>query len=423
MIASETFDLERRLVASLAVDATDVQRSIAEGLTANDFANAEARAIFRAICRIAVQKDPLDPDTIYRNMAGLTGEACPDPRELANILIVEGTSLRRRSLTADVIALAKRRRLRAALGQAIELVDLPTQTWDETWDAVSPFLSEAQKIDGGSSKRTRAEILAEARKILGPKENVGLNGPFRAWDIDARKLRPGELCVLAARPGVGKSALALQYASACVADGKCAAYFSLEMSEEEQLARLAVQTGRSAREEDALKQLDKVAGQAYAFYEVGDSRSLPQIEARARLCCGTRPVGVIIVDYLQLVTPPPETRKDQRERQVAEMSRRFKMLAGELRVPVILLAQLNREMEKDGNRRPRLSDLRESGSIEQDADAVWFLHQQDSKGTANGDLETVEVHLIQAKRRNWQPGIFMKLGFQRNIVTFNPMQQ
>jgi replicative DNA helicase len=120
-----------------------------------------------------------------------------------------------------------------------------------------------------------------------------------------------------------------------------------------------------------------------------------------------------------LIAPPAETKRENRERQVAELSRRFKLLAGELKCPVVLLAQINRESEKE-QRRPRLSDLRESGAIEQDADRVWFLYQpEDQNMSGDESAGEVRVALYQIKCRNGRPGIQTILNFNRPLFTFS----
>jgi replicative DNA helicase len=147
------------------------------------------------------------------------------------------------------------------------------------------------------------------------------------------------------------------------------------------------------------------------LFEVKDAVRLEQIESAARLLASApRGLSAVFVDYLQLVQPPADSRRDIREQQVAQMSRRLKLLALTLDVPVFVLAQLNRESEKD-DRKPRLSDLRESGAIEQDADRVWFLYAKENDPT---------VMLYQAKCRNGPAGIEAPFMFNRPIFKFTP---
>lgn len=205
----------------------------------------------------------------------------------------------------------------------------------------------------------------------------GVNGILRGGIL------PGELGVLAARPSVGKSAFALNLAWSIACSGKKSVLFSLEMPRQQLFDRLVanvggVDVGRfreglSARERELAKAAAvKMRGKPFIVSDetrvtTGDIRRRVRMEQR-----GNQEVGLVVVDYLQLLTA--QVRNQNREREVAEMSRALKLMAVELRVPVLILAQLNRKSE-ESKRPPMLSDLRESGAIEQDADIVIFLHQ------------------------------------------------
>ncbi len=157
------------------------------------------------------------------------------------------------------------------------------------------------------------------------------------------------------------------------------------------------------------------------IFEAEDAGSIAEIEAQCRLLAAAPSgIGCVVVDYLQLVTPPADTKREPREQQVAAMSRRFKLMARAIRCPVFLIAQLNRESERD-QRRPRLSDLRESGSIEQDADRVWFLYRPQPRAgdpLPSEDVSEIEVALYQAKCRNGPAGIEAVLKFNRPLFSF-----
>jgi replicative DNA helicase len=232
-------------------------------------------------------------------------------------------------------------------------------------------------------------------------------------------MKAGELIVLAARPGVGKSAAALLYATACEIAGRVPLFFSLEMSKAELWARLAVQIAGNHHEQNTVPVAKTLPKKKYRIYDVRAAHSIAQIEARARLAATSCDVGLIVIDYLQLVTPPQDMKGSNREQQVSAMTRRFKLLAGELKVPVLLLSQMSREVEKD-DRMPRLSDLRESGSIEQDADAVWFLHRDMDLTEQRIDGQQV-LKAIQAKRRNFGPAM-MDFAFNGKNLRFTPIQ-
>lgn len=207
------------------------------------------------------------------------------------------------------------------------------------------------------------------------------------WASLTRILRggtlPKELIVLAARPSVGKSAFALNWALSVARAGKAVVFFSLEMGREQMLDRLIANTGNidlgafrlGLTEEQRQKALYASESMRGLPLDIIDDAHVTIGEIRRRVRIAQRrktPLGLVVVDYLQLLTP--EDRRLSREQQVATMSRELKLLAKSLDVPVLLLAQLNRKGE-EANREPIMSDLRESGAIEQDADIIIFLHQ------------------------------------------------
>lgn len=223
---------------------------------------------------------------------------------------------------------------------------------------------------------------------------AGLESPERSvkpvktpWATVTRILRggilPGELGVLAARPSVGKTAFALNFAWSVACSGKVAQFNSLEMGRQSLIDRLVSNVGNidlgSFREgltpkerETARKTVECMRGVGLQVFDAFTAK-VSDIRHRIRVAQQQeKEIGLVVVDYLQLMEP--QTRLSSREREVAEMSRSLKALAGELCVPVLLLAQLNRKSE-EAKREPMLSDLRESGAIEQDADIVIFLHQ------------------------------------------------
>jgi replicative DNA helicase len=417
--------IEQRLVSAAMIDGVDgFSFAASEGITHEHFADPITRACWRAGALCVAQGTQPDASGIYRALAGLDGEARPSAVEIANISGIEPTTAHLKRLVADVLDLSRRRKLIAAMRRAgVAASDPSLREWSEVWAAVEPELRAAGDITADTRSRTLAEVAAEAkRQLLEPDTRDSVPSLSPHWDEHASPCRGGQLIVIAGRPGAGKSALAGQVAHNIAKSGRMVAFFSLEMSAEEILIRMAklrvnpapLFTENVAREIDALGKLKTLR-----LYEVEHARTAAQIEATARLLSSS-PVGLgaIVVDYLQLVTPPAGTGRENREQQVAAMSRAFKLLARTLKVPVFLLAQLNREVEKEKNRRPRLSDLRESGSIEQDADRVWFLYPANPDEGASTEGRIVDVVLFQAKCRNGPAGVGMNLRFDRAGMMF-----
>ena len=250
------------------------------------------------------------------------------------------------------------------------------------------------------------------------KREDGLSGvPSGYTGIDRVTFgwQAADLIILAARPSVGKTAFVLTMARNMVVDHHVpVAFFSLEMPDTQLVTRLMVsETGlpadklRGARKmtQDEWTQLhDGLNNLSRAPMYIDDTPSLSiyEFRSKARRLVNKQHVKLIIIDYLQLMTGPPEL-KGMREQEVAAISRSLKAIAKELNVPIIALSQLNRSVEtRGGNKRPQLSDLRESGAIEQDADIVMFIHRPEFLGVQDDHGFPGETDLIIAKHRNGQ---------------------
>ena len=413
-------DTERRLLSTLMMGASGVQSSVAAGLVAEAFFSHKHAFLFKAICVAATSGLGTGAFQVFRVATGLEG-GTPDVAELSNIAGLESTSLRRSQFTEDVLALWQQRRLIEALDEARRQASAKAQNWTDLWERVQPHIQAANETSTClTATRDIGAMVSDARTLI-REPNVGsLPGPFSSWDRISKPLRAKQLAVLAGRPGTGKTAIALQYVTETMRGGKHVAMFSLEMAGDELLHRMAHQISRSTDKDALLRALEEIDTKFLHLHEARDHSSLAQIEARTKLLASTYPLGLVVVDYLGLVRPPKTMVRENREQQVAAMSRTFKLLAGQLPCPLLLLCQLNRESEKD-KRKPFLSDLRESGAIEQDADCVWFLWEAPTDGPMDSESERAEVHLIQAKRRNGQPNVFMRLSFHRPTLTFTPI--
>ena len=263
---------------------------------------------------------------------------------------------------------------------------------------------------------TLGEALSEAydridARTQGQNSITSVPSGFTALDALTSGFHNNELVILAARPSVGKTAFVLNIIRHAILDSRAGVLFcSLEQSRTEIAERLMCAHARvdshklrkgalSSEEMNQLVQAGGELGQAPLFIDDAPTQSMLRIAANARRLKKRYGIRMVVIDYLQLIEP--ESRRDPRQEQVAQISRRLKALARELQLPVIALAQVNRSSEDRQDHRPRLSDLREAGSIEQDADTVMLLHRPDKYESqeSEGLLE-----VLIAKQRNGPVG-------------------
>jgi len=310
--------------------------------------------------------------------------------------------------------------LRALLGAAREIQENVAARGGDPRDLVEQAeraIFHAGRHDEGSQLRPMEEVLHEELDKLErlSKEGQSLTGTpsgYRDLDEITGGFQPGNLIVLAARPAMGKSALATCIAeNAAVDHGRPVALFSLEMSEGELAQRFiasraringeSLRKGRVKSEQwpKVLRATDKL-GKALLFVDDSSDIGVLELRAKARRLHQRHPLGLLIVDYLQLVRP--EDPREGRVEQVGKMSRGLKILARELHIPVIAISQLSRAVESRPDKRPLMSDLRESGNIEQDADLVMFVYRDEYY---NSDSEKQGIaELIVGKHRNGPVG-------------------
>ena len=259
---------------------------------------------------------------------------------------------------------------------------------------------------------------------------TGVSTSFNELDHLTSGFQPGELAIIAARPSMGKTAISLNMALSAAMDGKKVAFFSIEMAREQILNRLLSLEGKIPLSNLRTGQIDSSAWDQLviaaaklndASFYIDDSSIISpfEIRSRARRLQSRHGLDMIVVDYLQLMSL--KTAMESREREVSEISRLLKSMAKELKVPVVALSQLNRGVEGRSNRRPILADLRESGSLEQDADVIMMLYRDDYYNTYSEEKGQVEV--ILNKQRNgptgtvklkWDPVYGL---FENNIAT------
>ncbi len=291
-------------------------------------------------------------------------------------------------------------------------------------------LCESQTVNQISDMYT---VMMEATAYIDSRmrnEQDGISTGYADLDKILDGFHPNELIILAARPGIGKTALAMNIAEKVAVDQKKAVLMvSLEMARRELALRLICSRGKisgerirknllSSQELERFYSVVAEMSQAPMFFDDTPSRTVSEIAAVARRLSRQHDLQLLVIDYLGLITA--DNASDPRQEQVAKMARRLKGLARELHVPILCLAQLNRQVEAGKDMMPKLSHLRESGAIEQDADVVMFVHRDTDPGKGEDEqsqeaLETAKI--IIAKQRAGSTGV-VEMVWQRQYTRF-----
>jgi replicative DNA helicase len=400
-------------------------------LRSEDFYRDRHRTIYEAIRVLYERSEPIDALTVAEFLAqhgSLDDAGGKDSLQtLASTVPAPGNA---RHYAQIVKQNALLRRLLGA-AQTIQ------QSVHERGGEPESLVEDAERLlfrvaheDRASDFRNMGEILEQEIDRLeqlaqGDSDLTGVGSGFIDLDKVTGGFQPGNLIVIAARPAMGKSALVTNIAQNVAKEGRPVAFFSLEMSEAELAHRFIAIEARissdrlrrgkvSERDWPGVVRACNVLEKAPLWIDDSSDLSMLDLRAKARrLHAETKDIGVIIIDYIQLMRP--EDPRQNRVEQVGQMSRGLKILARELNVPVIALSQLSRAPEQRPDKRPILSDLRESGNIEQDADLVAFLYRDeyyDPESEAQGEAE-----LIIRKHRNG-PIDTIRLSFRPHYPSF-----
>ncbi len=414
---------EQSVLGSMLIDERCVP-AVMERLRPDDFYLRQNRALFDVMFTMFNRFETIDPVTVVDRMkqAGAYDDnTVPYLRQLMEITPTAANVLEYVDIVADKALL---RRVGEAAGELGELVRAESGTASQILEAAEQRI---YAIRQGRSARGLSHISSVMNEVWETiKERQAQGGEFPGIstglvDLDRRisGLNDADLIIVAGRPGMGKSSLAMNIGvEAAKQSGKSVAVFSLEMSKAQLGLRLVstealidnkkLTTGRIVGEEEWGRVALAVASLSQAKMYLDDDASLSVAEINAK-CRRIDDLGLIIIDYLQLMTSAggPPKNNENRQQIVSDMSRALKLMAKELNVPVICASQLSRanESRSAGQRRPMLSDLRESGAIEQDADIVMFIHRE---SYYEDDTENPNVaECIVAKNRHGETGTVM----------------
>ncbi|MFO7942261.1 MAG: replicative DNA helicase [Bacillota bacterium] len=413
-------DAEKSVLGSMMLDRDAIIAS-AELLHPDDFYREAHRKIFEAMLRLFDRGEAVDLVTVTEELGRRDSlEAVGGAVYISDIASSVPTAANIEHYAKIVEQKSLLRRLLRASAEINRMVYSSADDPQDVLDKSEQLIFELAQGRLGRSYAPLEIILRdtfeEIEKLYNSKGDVvGVPTGFRRLDEMTSGLHPSELIIIAARPSVGKTTLALNIAAnAAIGYGIPVAIFSLEMAREQLAMRLLASEARIdghrlrsgyLRDEDWPKLSRALGKLSEVEIYVDDSPTLSAMElrGRARRMKAEANVGLILVDYLQLMHG---TRLENRQQEISEISRSLKGLARELKCPVVALSQLSRAVEQRSDRRPQLSDLRESGAIEQDADLVTFLWNNPENENEN------LMDLVIAKQRNGPTGlinlIFMK---------------
>ena len=390
-----SLEAEQAVLGSMLIDANCI-KDVMEKLRPEDFYLRQNREIFETIYSMFLYSKPIDGVTVAGEMErNGTYDENTTRNYLVQLMEVTPTSANVNEY-ADIVR-------DKALLRAIATVagDITAMVQDGTGGASAVLDAAEQKIYAvrrGRSAQNMEQISVVLQGVLdhlaelsaaGGKTLPGLSTGLSAVDDKINGLSKSDLILLAARPGMGKTSFALNVAlNVAKASGKAVAVFSLEMSKEQLVTRVLsnealVENGRlisgNLRESDWVKIAEAASTLSRTDIKIDDNPLLTVADMNAK-CRRVEDLGLVVIDYLQLMQSSGSGTRyagENRQQVVADISRSLKIMAKELHVPILCLSQLSRANESRSDKRPMLSDLRESGAIEQDADVVMFLYRDD----------------------------------------------
>ncbi len=433
----QNLEAEQSVLGSILLD-NDVFATLEGSLQANQFYKEAHRTIFRAMERLFGRGDPIDLVTLTEDLRQ-NGEldAVGNVPYLIGLADSVPTAAYAESYAKIVLEKAVLRDLIGASGKIMQTAYDAAMPLEEVLDAsekaIFELASHRRSSDFGSMNMLVTETFAYINELFANPDPVsGLRTGFKELDQMTAGLQPSSLNVLAARPSMGKTALALTIAQhAALREGVTVGVFSLEMSSVQLVTRMLCSEARvdmsrvrngQLTDRDFQRLADTAGKMSDAQIYIDDHADMTVMElrSRARRLMTEHDLGLIVIDYLQLMSGSTSGRygTENRQQEISSISRGLKALARELDVPVLVLSQLSRAVESRPNKRPMLSDLRESGAIEQDADLVMFIYR-DEYYDPHSEKQGIAEILI-GKQRNGPVGS-LELQFHNAHVRFNDL--
>ncbi len=411
-------EAEQAVLGSMLTD-KDAVISAIEVLKEDDFYRTDNKSIYEAIMNLYNRAEPIDIITVKAELESLGKfEQVGGLEYLASLPDKVPTTANAMKYIKIVEEKSTLRNLIKTANEIIELGYDPTEDVSDIMEGAEKKIFNIMQNNDKKSYSPIKDILVDSftqlEELYNRKQHItGVPSGFTELDYKTAGFHGSDLVLIAARPAMGKSAFALNIATNAAVRGNVpVVIFSLEMSKEQMVNRILcseamvdsnkVRTGK-LEEDDWTKLAGSIGPLSDAEIYIDDTPgiSVMEIRAKCRKLKLEKNIGMVVIDYLQLVQGS-NRRNGSREQEISEISRSLKILAKELNVPVIALSQLSRAVEQRPDHRPMLSDLRESGAIEQDADIVMFLYRDDYYNPDSEKKDIAEV--IIAKHRGGSLG-------------------
>ena len=434
----QSLEAERALLGAIIIK-PDTMSDVADITTSESFYSHKHKIIWDALSELSNKNEPIDLLSLSNILSEKSQIESVGGSSYLGELVQAVPSTSNIKNYADIIHKKALMRKMIQAGEMIKDVGVDEDSdVDAIVDAANKIIHDVSSMVPQNKIVNLKDALEEAWERLDHlhKNTGALRGvPTGFKDLDnlLSGLQPSDLIILAARPSMGKTSLALDMARNVAVRGKIpVCIFSLEMAVPQLVDRMLaaearvnafkLRTGKLNIDRDLETVRDGLAALSTAPIYIDDqsSNNIVKMRAVCRRLQREGKLGLVIVDYLQLMMPT-NTRIDNLVQQITEISRSLKQLAKEFNIPVLALSQLSRAVEQRGGR-PRLSDLRDSGSIEQDADIVMFIHQEDKYSDENKEKSFITTDILIEKHRNGPTGR-IQLSFDKDKSSFIPIEK
>lgn len=434
-VPPHSLEAEQAVLAGLLLRKS-IAPQMAIDLQAEDFYFPQHQILFSTAITLYSQNQPIDLVTLAQKLRDKNQLEAIGGASYLSELVQLGVSAANAEFYAKIVHEKAIQRSLIEAGSSIV-----TSGFDTTQE-LSTLLDEAEQSIMNVSARKNIGVFKPVHSLINDLLNTamqpathgvtGLPTGYKALDQITRGLQPSDLIIIAARPAMGKTALALNLAMrAAITQKATVGIFSLEMSDKQLIQRMASLWGKipydnlcsgrlSPEEGERLFQTTELLNNAPLYINETPALTTLELRSQARRLKIEHSLDLIVVDYLQLLRS--SRKADSRELEISDISRSLKALAKELNIPVVALSQLNRRLEERADKRPLLSDLRESGAIEQDSDLVMFIYRDEVYNKKEDNPKKGIAELIIGKHRNGRTGT-IELSFLPRYTAFEELSK